>query len=61
MTISIGMKGFSRMGRLGLRGALDRAGGDATELALVHVNGIACDARGMASTTIATTPPSTIW
>jgi glyceraldehyde-3-phosphate dehydrogenase/erythrose-4-phosphate dehydrogenase len=48
MTISIGINGFCRMGRLGLRGALDRAGGDATELALVHVNDIACDAKGMA-------------
>jgi glyceraldehyde-3-phosphate dehydrogenase/erythrose-4-phosphate dehydrogenase len=61
MTISIGINGFCRMGRLGLRGALERAGGDEAELAVVHVNGIACDAKGMASTTIATTPPSTIW
>ncbi len=47
MSIRIGINGFGRMGRLGLRAAWDR-GGDAPRLEFVHVNDIACDATGSA-------------
>ena len=47
MTVSIGINGFGRMGRLGLRAALDH-GGDAPAMAFVRINEIACDAAGSA-------------
>jgi glyceraldehyde 3-phosphate dehydrogenase len=57
LTIRIGINGFGRMGRLALRAALDRAapdrtarqpGNDASALAFVRINEIACDAAGAA-------------
>jgi len=47
LTIKIGINGFGRMGRLGLRAALDQAG-NAPDLRFVQVNEIACDATGAA-------------
>jgi glyceraldehyde 3-phosphate dehydrogenase len=47
VTIKIGINGFGRMGRLGLRAALDHAGGG-PELRFVQINEIACDAAGAA-------------
>ncbi|HEY9146229.1 MAG TPA: glyceraldehyde 3-phosphate dehydrogenase NAD-binding domain-containing protein, partial [Thiobacillus sp.] len=43
MTIKLGINGFGRMGRLGLR-----AGWDFTELEIVRINEIATDAAGSA-------------
>ncbi|MCB1859798.1 MAG: ArsJ-associated glyceraldehyde-3-phosphate dehydrogenase [Gammaproteobacteria bacterium] len=43
MTVRIGINGFGRMGRLGLRAGWGRKG-----IAVVHVNEIAADARGSA-------------
>jgi glyceraldehyde 3-phosphate dehydrogenase len=49
VTIKIGINGFGRMGRLGLRAALDHAGDDdAPDLHFVQINEIACDAAGSA-------------
>jgi glyceraldehyde 3-phosphate dehydrogenase len=47
MTIKIGINGFGRMGRLGLRAALDHDG-DAPDMRFVQINEIACDAAGSA-------------
>jgi len=47
MSVRIGINGFGRMGRLGLRAALERTdAGPALEFA--HINEIACDAAGAA-------------
>ena len=48
MTIKIGINGFGRMGRLGLRAAVDRKQTDDPALAFVQINEIACDAAGSA-------------
>jgi glyceraldehyde 3-phosphate dehydrogenase len=48
MTVNIGINGFGRMGRLGLRAALDRKHDDDPGLEFVHINEIACDAAGSA-------------
>ena len=47
MTVRIGINGFGRMGRLGLRAAWDRKD-DGPALEFVHVNETACDAAGAA-------------
>ena len=47
MTIKIGINGFGRMGRLGLRAALDHVG-DAPDMRFIQINEIACDAAGAA-------------
>ncbi len=47
MAIRIGINGFGRMGRLGLRAAWDRPDSSA-ELVFTHINEIACDAAGSA-------------
>ena len=47
MSVRVGINGFGRMGRLGLRAAWDR-GDDGPGLEFVHVNEIACDAAGAA-------------
>lgn len=47
MSVRVGINGFGRMGRLGLRAAWDRDDGGAG-LEFVHVNEIACDAAGAA-------------
>ncbi len=47
MGIRIGINGFGRMGRLGLRAALDR-GEQASDLEFRLINEIACDAAGSA-------------
>ncbi|WPL17040.1 Glyceraldehyde-3-phosphate dehydrogenase 3 [Thiorhodovibrio winogradskyi] len=48
MTIRIGINGFGRMGRLGLRAAWDRLGAGEQPLAFTRINEIACDAAGSA-------------
>jgi len=47
VTIKIGINGFGRMGRLALRAAWDRAGGDPA-LQFSQINETACDAAGSA-------------
>jgi len=48
MTAKIGINGFGRMGRLGLRAAWDRAGAEGPGLEFAHINEVACDAAGSA-------------
>jgi glyceraldehyde 3-phosphate dehydrogenase len=48
MSIRIGINGFGRMGRLGLRAVWDRPNQGAAALELAHINEIACDAAGSA-------------
>ncbi|MCF7983960.1 MAG: ArsJ-associated glyceraldehyde-3-phosphate dehydrogenase [Thiohalocapsa sp.] len=48
MSIRIGINGFGRMGRLGLRAVWDRQSQGAAALELAHINEIACDAAGSA-------------
>jgi glyceraldehyde 3-phosphate dehydrogenase len=47
MQVRIGINGFGRMGRLGLRAAWDRIGATA-DLRFARINEIACDAAGSA-------------